>query len=206
MFPEGLLKLQIITGEDVPFRATYERIRIIRRVQVERRSFSWRRRRRKGFRLRCFLGSRQLWVKSDACAFCILDPQPDGLAASAHRLDHQHLQAGGTKENIHQREHSPWIKAKLSEQKEQQQQKGWKEKISPSFVRNLAKFVQMGSGLVRTTNSAYRALCLFSILWFSLIWQTLLDSTSQNRSTKESKMGPPKMTWLHQGCQNNRNK
>ena len=48
MFPEWLLKLQIIIGEDVPFRATYARIRIIRRVQVERRSFSWRRRRRRG--------------------------------------------------------------------------------------------------------------------------------------------------------------
>ena len=47
MFPEWLLKLQIITGEDVPFRATYARIEIIRRVQVERRSFPWRRRKRK---------------------------------------------------------------------------------------------------------------------------------------------------------------
>lgn len=94
------------------------RIRVMRRVQVGRRSF-FRRRGSKGFRVRWSLGRAGDRVKSDACALCILAPSRivqlllnTDLTMSITRQVENH-------KNIHQREHFLWIKAKLSEQKEQ---------------------------------------------------------------------------------------
>lgn len=187
MFPEWLLKLQIITGEDVPFRATYARIEIIRRVQVERRSFPWRRRKRKmDLNWDAPLGAGNCEWKVMLVHFVSWPPNlMVWLSLNIHMTISTSRQVEPkrtfTKENI-------LLGSMTSSQNKKNKNKQTKmggRKVSPSFIGNLAKFVQMASGLVRTTDSAYRALCLFSILWFSLIWQTLLDSTLQNRNKRE---------------------
>lgn len=83
-------------------------------------------------------------------------------------------------------------KIKLSKQKSRQ-----KENLINFHWKPRAKFVPIDTSAVRTSNSPVLeaswnhglvGLCLCPTFWFSFLWQiTLLDSTTQNKSTKEAK-------------------